>query len=147
MFRYRTKMYAIHCKGSVVIDAIYYEQYSALDVSNYTLIDYEGWGQGGLSKVIIKNTPINCMGAGDKGYFFTGDTFIGAGIETGIESVMRVDRHTRQNNFSTGCVDFINCLLKSLYYNNCIGNFYIYRGMSYGEYRTTCKPHVYYTCC
>ena len=112
------KMYAIHCKGSVVIDAMYWEQYSPIDVSNYTLIDYEGWGQGGLNKVIIKNTPINCMGAGDKGYFFTGDTFIGAGIETGKESVIRLDRHTRQNNFGTGCVDFINCLLCTSKANN-----------------------------
>ena len=42
------KMYAIHTKGGLEIDGVYYEQYSGeLDVSNYALIDYEGWGNGG----------------------------------------------------------------------------------------------------
>ena len=44
--------------GSEMI-IVEYRKYSDIDVSNYTLIHYEGWGQGGLSKVIIKNTPIN----------------------------------------------------------------------------------------
>lgn len=105
------KMYGIHTKGGVVIDSIYYEQYSGeLDVSNYTLIDYEGWGHGNVGKVIIKNTPINSMGAGGKGYFFTGSTYIGEGPETKKENIFNAKREARNNYFGNGCVEFINCI-------------------------------------
>lgn len=104
------KMYAIHSKGGLVIDGIYYEQYSGeLDVSNYTLIDYEGWGNGNVGKLIIKNTPIGNMGAGNKGYFFKGATFIGAGEETGVVGT-RIYKINRNNYFGNGCVEFINCI-------------------------------------
>lgn len=104
------KMYGIHTKGGLVIDGIYYEQYSGqLDVSNYTLIDYEGWGNGGVGKLIVKNTPIGNMGAGNKGYFFKGSTFLGAGDETGITGI-RLTKQSRNNYFGNGCVEFINCI-------------------------------------
>lgn len=104
------KMYAIHSKGGLVIDGIYYEQYSGeLDVSNYTLIDYEGWGNGNVGKLIIKNTPIGNMGAGNRGYFFRGATFVGAGEETGTVGSV-VSKISRSKYFANGCVQFINCI-------------------------------------
>ena len=105
------KMYGIHTKGGVVIDSIYYEQYSGqLDISNYTLIDYEGWGNGNVGKVIIKNTPIGNMGAGNKGYFFTGSTYVGEGLEIKEENLLKITREARNNYFANGCVEFINCI-------------------------------------
>ena len=104
------RMYGIHTKGGLVIDGIYYEQYSGqLDISNYTLIDYEGWGNGGIGKLIIKNTPIGNMGAGNKGYFFSGSTFIGPGEETGSAG-SKITKQDRNNYFGNGCVEFINCI-------------------------------------
>lgn len=104
------RMYGIHTKGGLVIDGIYYEQYSGqLDISNYTLIDYEGWGNGGVGKVIIKNTPIGNMGAGNKGYFFSASTFIGQGEETGAPG-SKITKQDRNNYFGDGCVEFINCI-------------------------------------
>ena len=103
------KMYGIHTKGGLEIDGIYYEQYSGeLDVSNYTLIDYEGWGNGFVGKLIVKNSPIGCMGAGNKGYFFTGANFIGGGYEMNIENPMRCNGV--YGSFSEGSVEFHNCI-------------------------------------
>lgn len=105
------KMYAIHTKGGLVIDSMYYEQYSGeIDVSNYTLLDYEGWGHGNVGKLIVKNTPVGNMGAGNKGYFFTGSTFVGAGPEMGVEDRIQLFSQDRNNYFSNGAVEFINCL-------------------------------------
>lgn len=105
------KMYAIHTKGGLIIDSMYYEQYSGeLDLSNYTLIDYEGWGNGNVDKLIVKNTPIGNMGAGRKGYFFTGSTFVGEGAEVKGDSPMIIGSQSRNNYFSNGCVEFINCI-------------------------------------
>lgn len=107
------KMYAIHTKGGLVIDGLYYEQYSGeLDITNYTLIDYEGWGNGFVGKLIVKNTPIENMGANKKGKFFTGDTYVGAGPEEigKEEGTIVCRKSTRDGYFSIGCVDFQNCI-------------------------------------
>ena len=102
------KMYGIHTKGGLEIDGIYYEQYSGeLDVSNYTLIDYEGWGNGFVGKLIVKNSPIGCMGGGDKGYFFTGSNYVGAGAETGANNIICSGTY---GSFSEGSVEFHNCV-------------------------------------
>ena len=105
------KMYGIHTKGGLVIDSMYYEQYSGqLDISNYTLIDYEGWGHGNVGKLIIKNAPIGNMGAGNKGYFFTGATYVGPGLEVKEDNLLKLIREDRNNYFANGCVEFINCI-------------------------------------
>ena len=74
---------------------------------NYTLIDYEGWGNGGVGKLIVKNSPIGCMGAGDKGYFFTGSNYVGAGAETGANNIICSGTYS---SFSEGSVEFHNCV-------------------------------------
>ena len=108
------KMYAIHTKGGLVIDGLYYEQYSGdADVENFTLIDYEGWGNGSVGKLIVKNSPIGNMGAGKKGKFFTGSTYLGAGPETGELNARVLRKNNRDNYFSSGCVDFQNCIISS----------------------------------
>ena len=106
------KMYGIHSKGGLIIDGVYYEQYSGdLDVSNYTLIDYEGWGNGGVGKLIIENSPIGNMGSGNKGYFFTGSTYVGAGPETGEDTILELFKEAKNNYFPNGCVEFNNCIV------------------------------------
>ena len=107
-----SKIYGIHSKGGLIIDGVYYEQYSGqLDVSNYTLIDYEGWGNGGVGKLIIENATIGNMGAGNKGYFFTGSTYVGPGPETRENNITELFAEARNNYFPNGCVEFNNCIV------------------------------------
>lgn len=106
-------MYGIHTKGSLVIDGIYYEQYDGnLDVTNFNLIHYEGYGNGGVAKLIVKNTPIGNMGAGGKGKFFYGRKYVGMGTEGAVstKNVLEVADYQTSSFFQNGCVDFENCL-------------------------------------
>ena len=105
------KLYAIHSKGNCEVDSVYYEQYNgSLDISKYTLFDYEGYGGGSGTRFIIKNTPIGNMGAGNKGYFFTGNTFVGNGYELTDDPIVLGGWDSGYFNY--GCVDFQNCISK-----------------------------------
>ena len=103
-------MYGIHCKSSVVIDGIYFENYAGdLDLSNYYLIHYEGFGGGGCKKVKIKNCHIETMRGNNIGKFFYGRKYIGQGLENKENPLSLTDVET-SIYFLNGCVDFENCI-------------------------------------
>ena len=109
-------MYAIHTKGGLVIDSMYYEQYSGeLDVTNYCLIHHEAFARGNVGKLIVKNTPIGNMGAGNKGYYYYGRKYIGEGLECKTEGIIRVSNGMTETEFPNGCANFENCLTSNTY--------------------------------
>ena len=109
-------MYAIHTKGGLVIDGMYYEQYSSeLDVTNYCLIHHEAFARGNVGKLIVKNAPIGNMGAGNKGYYYYGRKYIGEGLECKTEGIIRVSNGMTETEFPNGCANFENCLTSNTY--------------------------------
>ena len=109
-------MYAIHTKGGLVIDGMYYEQYSGeLDVTNYCLIHHEAFARGNVGKLIVKNAPIGNMGAGNKGYYYYGRKYIGEGLECKTEGIIRVSNGMTETEFPNGCANFENCLTSNTY--------------------------------
>ena len=102
-------MYAIHTKGGVVIDGIYYEQYvGKLDVSNYYLIHHEAQGRT-VGKLIVRNSPIGNMGAGNKGKFYYCRKYIGNGYECN-KNPLKINNLMTEVEFPAGVSDFQNCI-------------------------------------
>lgn len=103
------KPYGIHCKGGLIIDGIYYEDYggSVKDFyKNFAVIDFEG--SGVISPVVVKNTPIG-LPSGAGGYFLRASTYYGVAYEAGITTPLKVAAYNK-SYYPNGAMIFENCI-------------------------------------
>ncbi|WP_289129421.1 hypothetical protein [uncultured Clostridium sp.] len=104
------KPYGIHCKGNLIINGIYYEDYgsSVKDFyKKFAIIDFEGAAV--TSPVLVKNTSIG-KPSGAGGYFLRASTYLGHAYEDGITNPLKVNAYNKLY-YPNGAMIFNNCSL------------------------------------
>lgn len=113
------KPYGIHCKGNMVIDGLYYEDYggSVKDFyKKFAIIDFEGAGLG--DAVLVKHTYIG-KPSGAGGYFLRASTYYGDAYEAGIAKPLKINAYNKLY-YPNGAIIFDHCSFPAGSFNNLL---------------------------